>query len=303
MADIKYVVVSPVKDEEKSIEITIRAVLNQTMRPIRWTIVDDGSSDQTASIVERYAAVHDWIQLLRLPPHGGRNLGWAEIRAFASGYEIVKSVEHDFLVKLDGDLDFAPDYFEQIFMRFCEEDRLGIASGDCLERTGDEWLRSSGPSYHAVGASKVIRRKCFEDIGGFVLHRGWDTVDEIRAQVKGWKTGHFEHVKFYHLRKEGAACGALSTGILHGEVYYWTGGGGLFLLLKVLHRSVMVRPYLLGGLALLWGYVRLWVARKKRIVSDEEAKFYTKMLNERIREQLRRALKWHGKRPFMAEDC
>lgn len=296
-----YIVVSPVKDEEKHIETTIEAVLKQTARPKRWVIVDDASTDKTSTILERYAKEYHWIQLLRIDRGAERNLGWAEIRAFAAGYDLVKGEDYDFIVKLDGDLDFPPDYFALLMERFHQDEKLGIVSGECMERDEKGWHPSSGPPYHAVGASKVIRRKCFDDIGGFVLHRGWDTVDEIRAHAIGWKTKHFEDIKFFHLRKEGAAAGLISTGVLHGEVYYWTGGGGLFLFLKFLHRSVTSRPILIGGLAMLWGYFRLWVARRDRIVSVEEAKAYRRLLNERIWEGVRRMFKRNNKETPIGE--
>jgi poly-beta-1,6-N-acetyl-D-glucosamine synthase len=296
-----YVVVSPIKDEEKHIETTIEAVLKQTARPKRWVIVDDASTDKTPMILDRYANEYHWIQLIRIDRGAERSLGWAEIRAFSAGYDLVRDEDYDFIVKLDGDLDFPPDYFALLMERFHQDEKLGIASGECMERNEKGWYPSSGPPYHAVGASKVVRRKCFEDIGGFVLHRGWDTVDEIRAQAKGWKTKHFDDVKFFHLRNEGAAAGSISTGVLHGEVYYWTGGGALFLFLKFLHRSMSCRPYLIGGLAMLWGYFRLWVTRKERIVSDDEAKSYRRLLNGRIWSGLTKMFKRNDKETLFRE--
>jgi len=106
--------------------------------------------------------------------------------------------------------------------------------------------------------------------------------------MRGWRTRHFDKIKFYHLRTEGSAIGSVGTGILHGEVYYWTGGGPLFLLLKFLHRSFTAKPFLLGGLAMLWGYLRLLAAREARLVSDSEARFYRQLLNRRIRQSLGR---------------
>lgn len=283
----QYIIVSPVKNEEDKIEITIRSVLNQTILPTQWIIVDDGSSDHTVRIVEQYSKRHRWIRLHQLPYSSGRHLGWAEIRAFGAGYELVKDEAYDFIVKLDGDLELPSDYFARLFQKFWHDKQLGIASGECMEREGESWRPSSGPSYHAVGASKIVRRQCFEEIGGFVFHRGWDTVDEIRAQVKGWRTAHFGDIPFYHLRREGAANGPISTAILHGEVYYWTGGGFLFLLLKFFQRSALDRPLLLAALAMLWGYLRLWVTRQERIVSAEEAKHYRQLLNARIFDEVR----------------
>ncbi len=298
-ANIRYTIVSPVKNEEDKIEVTIRSVLNQTILPTHWIIVDDSSDDRTARIVEEYAQKYSWIKLLQLSHNSGRDLGWAEIRAFGAGYELVKDDAYDFIVKLDGDLELPSNYFAQLFQKFEQDEKLGIASGECMEWEGEGWRPSSGPSYHAVGASKIVRRQCFAEIGGFVFHRGWDTVDEIRAQVKGWKTAHFGDVPFFHLRKEGSANGPISTAILHGEVYYWTGGGFLFLLLKFFHRSAIDGPLLLGGLAMLWGYLRLWFTWQKRIVTIEEAKHYRRLLNARIWDEVRAVCGKNGERPSL----
>ena len=111
-------------------------------------------------------------------------------------------------------------------------------------------IRSHMPPYHAAGASKVVRRACFEAIGGFVARKGWDTVDEIRAGLRGWKTGHFPDIQFRHLKPEGVSMGALRP-IASTVIYYQTGGGFLFLLVKAAHRMVSPRPYVIGGLAML----------------------------------------------------
>jgi glycosyltransferase involved in cell wall biosynthesis len=285
---VPYAIVSPVKDEERYVEITLRSVIEQSVRPARWVIVDDGSSDGTPCILARYAAAYDWIEVVRIERDSTRDLGITEIRAFALGYERVRQMQFEFIVKLDCDLRLPPDYFERLFLEFRNNERLGIASGIYLENHEGRWLPAGMPDYHASGASKVVRRRCFEDIGGFILNRGWDTVDEIKAGVKGWETGHFRGVTFDHLRREGSAQGSWRTNMLHGEVYYLTGGGMLFFLLKVLHRMGSDMPPLLGGLAMLWGYLAYWLAGRGRAVTRDEARAYRRLLNRRLREGFRR---------------
>jgi glycosyltransferase involved in cell wall biosynthesis len=287
---VRYVIVSPVKDEERYLELTLRSIIEQTVRPVKWVIVDDGSSDNTPRILERYTASHDWIQVVRIERDSKRDLGITEIRAFAAGYEWVKNVASEFIVKLDCDLRIPPDYFERVFAGFQDNGRLGIASGIYLEEHNGRWLPAHMPGYHASGASKVVRRRCFEDIGGFVLCRGWDTIDEIKAVMKGWETRHFPDVTFYHLRREGAAMGFGRTNMLHGEIYYLTGGGALFFLLKVLHRMGSALPPVLGGLAMLWGYLKCRLGGRSRAVSHEEARAYRRLLNRRLRNQFWRLL-------------
>jgi hypothetical protein len=137
------------------------------------------------------------------------------------------------------------------------------------------------PSYHAAGACKVIRRKCFECIEGFSVARGWDTVDEIRAMARGWKTGHFSQLRMHHHKPEGAGIGRIRTSFMHGEIYYVTGGSGLFFVLKVLHR-IGSRPYVLTAGALAWGYIWARLKRKGLLVSRDEAACYQTLLRERL---------------------
>jgi poly-beta-1,6-N-acetyl-D-glucosamine synthase len=295
----RYVVISPAKDEEKRIETTIQSLLRQTIRPVRWVIVDDGSQDRTWEILQSYAQQYDWIHAHRVVRDNKRKLGSAEIRAFTVGFELVKDLQFDFVVKLDTDLEFSPDYFESLLAKFHTDDRLGIASGNLLENYSNGWTVSPMPPYHAAGASKVVRSECFKEIGGFPMYPGWDTVDEIKAQFKGWGTRHFQDVLLYHLRAECSASGFLRTNVLHGEVYYACGGGPFFFLIKVLHRLVVGRPIVIGGLGLLWGYLKPLLMGRKRLVSAAEARCYRRVLNKRIWERLTRDLM---KRESTAQD-
>ena len=162
------------------------------------------------------------------------------------------------------------------------QDRLGIASGIYLEFKSGAWSVVDMPDYHAAGASKFMRRRCFEEVGGFLAARGWDTVDEIRAHGKGWATRHFKDVRFYHLKREGAGIGPLKTNMMHGEIFYLTGGSRLFFMLKVLHRLIAGTPPVIGGMCLLAGYLKPALAGKPLIVSDEEARLYKRLLLKRL---------------------
>jgi hypothetical protein len=146
---------------------------------------------------------------------------------------------------------------------------------------GGVWRPVVMPSYHAAGACKVICRGCFEEIGGFVPAAGWDTVDEIRAISKGWKTGHFADLRMKHHKSEGSGIGTIRTSVMHGEIYYRTGGSGLFFLLKFLRR-MGTKPYGVGALALLWGYLRALRERKELLVSQAEAACYRDLLSRRV---------------------
>ena len=287
---MEYLVISPVKDEERYVEHTLRSMVSQTRKPIRWIIVDDGSSDRTPELIQRYSREHHFIHVLSRPRGQARQPGSAVIRAFNRGWEESRAmgIMYDFIVKLDCDLSFEPDYFEKLLARFAADIKLGIASGVYFESAnGDDWEEVPMPSYHAAGASKVIRRACWEEIGGFVSARGWDSVDEIRAMTRGWRAAHFRELRMKHWKREGTGIGPLKTSLMHGEIYYLTGGSWLFFLLKILHRA-KTRPFGIGALAMAWGYLQTRFSRRQRLVTRDEAKCYRALLNGRITGRLKR---------------
>jgi poly-beta-1,6-N-acetyl-D-glucosamine synthase len=281
-AAARYVIVSPVKDEARYVERTLESVVHQTLKPVTWIIVDDGSHDSTPEIVRTYQRKHPFIRLVRSPTNGPRRPGSGVIHAFNLGYAALDTADYEFIVKLDCDLSFERDYFETLIERFGRDERLGIASGvySEVDQQGRAVLVKM-PSYHAFGACKVVRRACFEDIGGFVAARGWDTVDEIRAMSKGWKTTHFADLETRHHKLEGSGIGTLQTSRMHGEIFYATGGDPLFFVFKALQR-LATQPYVMGGAALIAGYLGALLGRKPRLVTKAEARAYRTLLRQRL---------------------
>ena len=277
-----YIVVSPVKDEQAAIEHTLESMIAQTVKPREWIVVDDGSTDSSAAIVRRYASRHSFIRLISNDRGAPRQPGSAVVRAFNRGLQSVQSTDYDFIVKLDGDLTLPSDYFERIFDRFATDDRLGIASGIYLERDrGGAWRPVSMPWYHTFGASKVVRRQCFEQIGGFVASIGWDTVDEIKAMSLGWKTVHFPELQALHHKPEGSGIGVLRTSRMHGEIYYVSGGDPWLFVLKVIRR-LWQRPRPLNALSLLVGYIGAVARGEPKLVTTGEMRLYRGLLRQRL---------------------
>jgi|CXWL01.1.fsa_nt_gi glycosyltransferase involved in cell wall biosynthesis len=285
-----YVIISPVYNEEKYIEATVKSVIGQTLRPARWIIVDDGSIDRTQDILKVYTSKYSWIQVVRASPVKDKKWDRSEILPFHEGWQSVHHAEFDFVVKLDGDLDLPASYFDQMVMCFQEDERLGIASGVYLEKQKDQWRPVKMPPYHACGAAKMVRMKCYLEMGGFAHSQGWDTIDEIRAQYRGWRTRHFKEIRFYHLKGEGSTRGRVRNSFLHGQIYYLSGGGALFFCMKVFDRMIFYRPLLLSGIGLARGYLDLWAKGTPRLVSDAEASFYRRLLNGRIIERIGKPL-------------
>lgn len=281
-----YIVVTPVKDEELYIEQTLASMAAQTLKPAIWVVVDDGSTDRTPEIIDRFARANPFIRPLRRETRSARQTGVAEVHAFYAGLEVAQGHAYDYVVKLDGDLSFGPTYFADLLAEFEARPRLGIASGIYLEYERGAWRPIFLPSYHAAGASKVVRKECFEAIGGFIAQRGWDTVDEIRAWGRGWESTHFPQLRLKHLKPEGSGMGQLHTAVMQGEIFYRTGGGAIFFLPKVALR-LFGRPFIFGALFMFWGFFRVWFSRKELLVSTEEARVYRTLLRQRLRSKLK----------------
>jgi poly-beta-1,6-N-acetyl-D-glucosamine synthase len=250
----RYVIITPARDEEEFLETTIASVIGQTILPAQWIIVNDGSSDRTGEIIDRYAAEYPWITALHRSNRGHREAGGGVVATFYDGLARIASPEWDYLVKLDADLSFSNDYFEQCFERFSSDSQLGIGGGGIYHEESGELKLEPNPKFHVRGATKIYRRQCWEDIGGLLKAPGWDTVDELKANMLGWSTRTFVELQLSHYRFTGAADGAWKDSIKNGRANYITGYHPLFMLMKCARRLAK-RPYLSGAVGLGWGYL------------------------------------------------
>jgi len=260
----RYVIITPVRDEEKYIEATIQCVLHQTVLPMEWVIVDDGSTDQTGALLDRYAAQYPWIHVIHRANRGFRKSGGGVMEAFYDGYNSVRSSDWDFIVKLDGDLTFAPEYFQKCFEHFREETGLGIGGGDIYHVLSGKMTLESNPRFHVRGATKIYRKACWEAIGGLWPAPGWDTIDEVKANMLGWKTYSFSNLQLLHHRFTGTADGLVHDRLKHGKVCYVSGYHPLFVLASCLYR-IPQKPYLIGSAAVLYGYLKAYLTHPPRV--------------------------------------
>ena len=250
----KYIVITPVRDEEAYLRFTIESMLAQTVRPSEWVIVNDGSTDGTATIIDEYAAQHTWIRAVHRVNRGFRKAGGGVVEAFNDGFRALTTDDWQFVVKMDGDLTFQPDYFEQCLMNFQSEPRLGIGGGViCYIENGAKRFEPC-PEFHVRGATKIYRRDCWEAIGGFWPAPGWDTMDEVKANMLGWSTRSFPDLHLQHHRYTGTADGIWAGMVKNGRANYVCGYHPLFMFVKFFIRLPR-RPYLIGSVALLYGYL------------------------------------------------
>ena len=261
-----YVVISPVRDEEKYLPLTIRSMCAQTVRPRKWIVVNDGSADKTGEIADQAAAEHEWIQVVHRGNRGFRQAGTGVIAAFSAGYDLVAGEPWEYVSKFDGDLSFGPDYFESCIRKFTVDSGLGIGGGTCC-RESDGLLSTEfpgDPAFHVRGPTKIYRRECFQAIGGLIQAPGWDTVDEIKANMLGWRTLTFSDVRLVHHRATGAADGSWKDSMKNGLANYITGYHPLFMACKCLRR-VCYKPYGKQAIGLWLGFMKGYVRRIQRV--------------------------------------
>lgn len=254
MNNSKYLIISPVRDEEKYLEATVRSVIAQTVQPAEWIIVDDGSTDGTPKIIERYAARHAWIRPCFREDRGFRQPGTGVVEAFYDGYRSARCADWDFVVKLDGDLEFAPDYFARAMAACGERSRLGICGGAVYHRVDGKLVEEQCPRFHVRGATKIYRRECWEQIGGLRRAPGWDTIDEVKANMLGWTTETLAALQVIHHRFTGTAESKWRDMVKNGRADYFSGYHPLFMAAKCLYRAAS-KPYFTGALGMAYGFL------------------------------------------------
>jgi poly-beta-1,6-N-acetyl-D-glucosamine synthase len=260
----RYVIISPVRDEEKYIEATIECVRRQTILPLEWVIVDDGSTDRTGEILDRVAAQFPWIRIIHRANRGFRKSGGGVMEAFYDGYKTLQCKDWDFIVKLDGDLSFAPEYFEKCFQYFDRDSQLGIGGGEIHHDVAGQMKVEANPRFHVRGATKIYKRACWEAIGGLWPAPGWDTIDEVKANMLGWKTYAFADLPLSHHRFTGSEEGLLRDRIKHGVACYISGYHPLYVAASCLSRLTQ-KPYVLGSLGIMYGFLKAHFTRPARL--------------------------------------
>ena len=277
---LRLLLITPCRDESKFIDGTIRSVINQTHRPARWLIVDDGSRDGTREIAARLAADHPWMEVMVRNRSGSRELGPGVVATFNAGLAHLDNTEYDVIAKLDGDLEFDPDCFARVLAHF-DNPRVGMSSGTVFLVESGKPVHERHTTFHVTGAAKFYRRECFRDIGGLRPIYGWDILDETDARRLGWITISDPTVMIRHHRLQGAALGVVRGRVVWGMGAYAIGSHPAFALGRACYR-MFERPWLIGGLAFLWGFVASYFKKDVRRNDNPESVRYLR------REQIHR---------------
>jgi len=267
----KYVVVTPARNEARFIELTLKSMVAQTVPPLKWVIVSDGSTDGTDELVKKYAAECPWIELLRMPERRERNFA-GKVHAFNAGYERVKGLPYEVIASLDGDTSFDAEYFSYLLEKLAGDSTLGLVGTPFQEANDNRVYDYRFVSIeHVSGACQVFRRECFDQIGGYVPIRGGgiDHVAVISARMKGWKTRTFTDKVCLHHRQMGTAeRSPLVACFKTGSRDYALGGHPLWEVFRAFYQMSR-KPFLIAGLTLGAGYFWALIRREERPISAE----------------------------------
>jgi biofilm PGA synthesis N-glycosyltransferase PgaC len=287
-----YVLITPARNEEEFIIKTIESVIRQTYLPLKWVIVNDGSTDSTASRIEPYLANCNWIELVNLPVRRERNFA-AKVYAFNAGQERVKHLDYEVIGNLDSDVSLDPDHFEFLLNKFKGDPRLGVAGTVFREEGGyNSETDSLEGQLHVAGQCQLFRRECFANVGGYYANKagGIDWIAVTTARMMGWKTRSFREKSFFHHRHLGTAeRSPFAAAFSYGEKDYYLGGHPVWELFRVSYRMIKP-PYVVEGLALGLGYGWAAVRRAKRPISTELVAFHRREQMRKLRAILKSAI-------------
>ncbi len=282
--DMPYVLVTPARNEEAFIELTIQSVLAQTIRPVKWSIVSDGSTDRTDEIVGSYAAKYDWIDLVRMGERTERDFA-GKVGAFNVGYAQCRDLRHAVVASLDADITFDPGYFGFLLEKLEADPGLGLV-GTPFAEDGHTYDYRFSSTDHVSGACQVFRRKCFEEIGGYVPVKGGgiDVIAVLSARSKGWRTRTFVEKTCIHHRPMGSANHARkwAANFQLGERQYRLGFHPLWQIFRAIYQ-LSKPPRVTGGLAIFSGYFWALLRRVERPLSRDLVEFQRRDQMRRLR--------------------
>jgi glycosyltransferase involved in cell wall biosynthesis len=273
-----YILVTAAKNEGENLRKTIQSVAEQTIKPLVWVIVDDGSADNTPEILKEAEEKHEWIQSIRLEEDSERDLGFhlssvvKRAFEFAVDYCMKNGLDYDYMGNVDGDIILEKKFFEKLMNEFEKDPELGIAGSGTRYIVNGEIIQPEGGESEPSGGDMLIRRKCFEDCGGIQLTWGWDSTLKAKAKIRGWEVRRFEYVKALETRYVGSVEG-------YWERYRDWGVASYYFNLNPVHaliKSVMMlrkKPHYIG-IAYFVGYFSSFIRKREKIEDEEIRQFY-----------------------------
>lgn len=267
---LSYAAITPARNEADNLPRLADALFAQAVRPTVWIVVENGSTDATAAVLADLAKSHAWVSAVEASNDGGPLVrGGTVTRAFHRGLDALQD-DVDVVVKLDADVSFDPGFFKQLLEAFAAEPSLGIASGSCLELEDGTWVPRHVTGDSVWGAVRAYRRACLADVLPLEERMGWDGIDQLKANMRGWTTRTLPTLTFRHHRSEGERDGSRRAAwSAQGRASWYMGYRTWFLVLRALHHARR-EP---SALAMISGYARAALRREDRCAENEVRKY------------------------------
>ena len=284
----RCVIITPAHNEEAFITKTIESIINQVLKPVVWIVVNDGSSDSTAEVVERYKARYSFIKLINLERSGNRHFG-NKVHAFNQGLELARHFEYDFIGNLDADISFECDYLQRLLAEFQKDPVLGLAGGMVASYIDGKFVRQNVSLDSVAGAVQMFRRSCFEQVGGYVALPlgGIDATAEILARMKGWRVRTVPELSVLEHRRTGSATASpLRSRIREGRRLYSLGYTWWFFVFRCIYRS-MEQPRIIGSGAAIAGFLLGMLRGEPLALAPEAVRFLRTEQREKFLRKLR----------------
>ena len=288
----KYVLITPARNEAAFISKTISSVTSQTVPPLKWVIVSDGSTDGTDEIVQRFSSEHAWIELVRQPERKERNFA-GKVAAFNAGLERLRGVDYDVIGNVDADVSFDADYFAFLLERLAADPALGLVGTPYRDPLNPPYDYRFASIEHVTGPCQLFRRSCFEAIGGYRPVKGGciDRIADISARMKGWRTRTFTEKTYLHYRYTGTAeQGVLRAKFKDGGKDYSVGTSPIWEVFRSFYQMTK-KPLIIGGAVTALGYFWAAVRRVERPVPSEMVEFCRREQMQRLRQFTGRMLR------------
>jgi len=293
-----YVLITPARNEARYIELTIKSVLAQTARPLKWVIVSDGSTDSTDDIVVKYLQDYPWIELLRMPERSERHFA-GKVQAFNAGRQRLASLTFDIIGNLDADVTFDRDFFAFLMDKFASDPQLGVAGTAFIEDSLQYDYRFTNIE-HVSGQIQLFRTQCFDEIGGYIPRKigGIDWVAVTTARMKGWRTRTFSEKTFVHHRSMSSATAkGLYLPFHGGRKDYVLGNHPVWELFRCIYQMTRPPVFVGGGLRFV-GFFWAMLRGREGQVSEELVRFTRSEQMHRLRKFVARtqtSLFWRNK--------
>ena len=257
-----HLIVTPARNEATNLRRLGQCLIEQTWRPEAWIVVDNGSTDGTADVVQELARSHGWIRLVSIESETKPARGRSSVRAFNAG--VIAVPRHpDLITGLDADVSFGPEYFDALRREFGRNPRLGMAAGLCYEPSGGGWEPVYVTDPNLRGASFTCRRECLAQLLPLEERLGWEGIAVIRANIRGWETAIFPDLSYFHHRPTGSRDASRFAAFAEeGDSAYYMWYRPSYMILRTLYRAVGLHDPAATGLA--WGYARSALRRRPR---------------------------------------